>query len=310
MTIENSAALKPFMAGRAAWLSLFGAVVILVLKGAAYLLTGSVGFLSDAAESLVNLVAAVVLLIALAVSRQPPDYEHPYGHTKAEYLSAVLEAALIILAAGLITWSAIHRLVQPQPLENVTLGVIVALIATVVNGGLALALARFAKRERSAALAANASHLFTDVYTSVGVIVAVGLVGLTGWHVLDPLIALLVAANIVRVGVQVMRRSISNLLDQRLPDSEEAIILAVLDKSQDVKGYHRLRTRRSGRARFAEVDVFVSPTMSVAEAHGVVARVEDQIHAELEDLVTTIHIEPYVEGVRDKSTSPREEFSE
>lgn len=309
MSAENSAATRPFMAGRAAWLSLIGAVVILVLKGAAYLLTGSIGFLSDAAESLVNLVAAVVLLIALSVSRQPPDYEHPYGHTKAEYLSAVLEAALIILAAGLIIWSAVHRLLEPQALENVSMGVIVALIATVVNGGLALALSRVARRERSAALAANASHLFTDVYTSLGVIVAVGLVGVTGWHVLDPLIALVVAANIVRVGVEVMRRSISNLLDQRLPDSEEAIILAVLEKNTDIKGYHRLRTRRSGRARFAEFDVFVAPTMSVAEAHSVVARVEDQIHAELDDMVTTVHVEPYVEGVRDKSTSPREEFS-
>ncbi len=307
MSAEHGTAARP-AAGRAAWLSLVGAVVILVLKGAAYLLTGSVGFLSDAAESLVNLVAAVVLLVALNVSRTPPDYEHPYGHTKAEYLSAVLEAALIILAAGLITWSAVQRILEPEVLENVRLGVVVALAATVVNGGLAMVLARVARRERSAALAANASHLFTDVYTSLGVIVAVGLVGVTGWHVLDPLIALIVAANIVRVGVNVMRRSVSNLLDQRLPDSEEAVILAVLERNKDIKGYHRLRTRRSGRARFAEVDVFVEPSMTVAEAHSVIARVEDQIHADLDDLVTTVHVEPYVEGVRDKSTSPREEF--
>lgn len=297
-------------AGRAAWLSLVGAFVILGLKGLAYLVTGSVGFLSDAAESLVNLVAAGVLLLALYVSRAPPDYEHPYGHTKAEYLSAVLEAALIIVAAGIITWSAVLRILEPQPLENVRLGVMLAVLAAAVNGALALLLFRIARRERSAALEANASHLLTDVYTSVGVIVAVVLVGLTGWDILDPLIALAVAANIVRVGVDVMRRSISNLLDQRLPDSEEAIILAVLEKAPAIKGYHRLRTRRSGRARFAEVDVFVDPDMTVAQAHTVVARVEDQIHAELEDLVTTMHIEPYVEGVRDKSTTPREEFGE
>lgn len=310
MSAEHTAAVGPFVAGRAAWLSLVGALVILVLKGAAYLLTGSVGFLSDAAESVVNLVAAVVLLIALSVSRAPPDYEHPYGHTKAEYLSAVLEAALIIVAAGLITWSAVHRILEPQPLENVRLGVIVALTATVVNGALALVLSRIARRERSAALAANASHLMTDVYTSLGVIVAVVLVGVTGWQLLDPLIALLVAANIVRVGVVVMRRSISNLLDQRLPDNEEAIILAVLERADDIKGYHRLRTRRGGRARFAEVDVFVDPAMTVAQAHSVVARVEDQVHAELDDLITTVHVEPYVEGVRDKSTTPREEYGE
>ena len=310
MTTEVDRGRGALGAGRAAWISLAGAVVILALKSVAYLLTGSVSFLSDAAESLVNLVAAGVLLLALYVSRAPPDYEHPYGHTKAEYLSAVLEAALIIVAAGIITWSAVHRLLQPQPLENVQAGVIVALVATAVNGALALLLFRTAKRERSAALEANAHHLLTDVYTSLGVIAAVILVGATGWNVLDPLIALLVAANIVRVGVAVMRRSLSNLLDQRLPDEEEAIILAVLEKATGVKGYHRLRTRRSGRARFAEVDVFVSPDMTVAEAHTVVARVEDQIHAELADLVTTVHVEPYVEGVRDKSTTPREEYPE
>jgi len=310
MSGEGKAALGSLTASRAAWLSLLGALVILVLKGFAYLLTGSVGFLSDAAESLVNLVAAGVLLLALNVSRAPPDYEHPYGHTKAEYLSAVLEAALIIVAAGIITWSALQRLLSPQPLENVQAGVTMALIATAVNGGLAGLLFRIGKRERSAALRANVRHLMTDVYTSAGVIAAVGLVGVTGWNVLDPVIALLVAANIVRVGVVVMRGSISTLLDQRLPDSEEAIILAVLERTPDVLGYHRLRTRRSGRARFAEVDVFVRPDMTVAEAHSVVARVEDQVHAELEDLVTTVHIEPYVEGVRDRSTTPREEFGE
>ncbi len=295
---------------RAAWLSLIGAVVILALKGVAYFVTGSIGFLSDAAESLVNLVAAGVLLLALYVSRAPPDYEHPYGHTKAEYLSAVLEAALIMVAAGLIFWSAVQRLLEPQPLENVTLGVVVALAATVVNGGLALLLARIARRERSAALEANAQHLLTDVYTSLGVIAGVFLVGATGWYVLDPLIALIVAANIVRVGVAVMRRSISNLLDERLPDGEEAILMQVLDATPGILGYHRLRTRRSGRARFAEVDVFVRPEMSVAEAHKLVVRLEDQMHAELEDLVTTVHIEPFVEGVRDRSTTPREEFGE
>lgn len=295
---------------RAAWLSLVGAVAILALKGVAYFVTGSVGFLSDAAESLVNLVAAGVLLLALYVSRAPPDYEHPYGHTKAEYLSAVLEAALIMVAAGLIVWSAVQRLLEPQPLHNVTLGVVVALIATAVNGGLALLLFRIAQRERSAALEANAHHLLTDVYTSVGVIAGVLLVGATGWYVLDPLIALLVAANIVRVGVAVMRSSISNLLDERLPDEEEAILLQILEGTPGILGYHRLRTRRSGRARFAEVDVFVRPEMSVAEAHSLVVRLEDQMHAELEDLVTTVHVEPYVEGVRDRSTTPREEFGE
>lgn len=306
---EAAAQPEPFVAGRAAWVSLVGALVILLLKGVAYLLTGSVGFLSDAAESLVNLVAAVALLLALSVSRAPPDYEHPYGHTKAEYLSAVLEAALIMVAAVLIIWSAVQRLVQPEQLQNVALGVTLSLVALVVNGGLALHLFRVARRERSAGLAANARHLMTDVYTSLGVIVAVVLVGVTGWAVLDPLVALLVAANIVRVGVAVMRRSISELLDERLPDAEEALILEVLENSPAILGFHRLRTRRSGRARFAELDVFVDPTLTVAAAHALVGDVEDRIHAKLDDLISTIHIEPYVEGVRDRTTTPREEFS-
>lgn len=306
---EAAAQPEPFVAGRAAWVSLVGALVILLLKGVAYLLTGSVGFLSDAAESLVNLVAAVALLLALSVSRAPPDYEHPYGHTKAEYLSAVLEAALIMVAAVLIIWSAVQRLVQPEQLQNVALGVTLSLVALVVNGGLALHLFRVARRERSAGLAANARHLMTDVYTSLGVIVAVVLVGVTGWAVLDPLVALLVAANIVRVGVAVMRRSISELLDERLPDAEEALILEVLENSPAILGFHRLRTRRSGRARFAELDVFVDPTLTVAAAHALVGDVEDRIHAQLDDLISTIHIEPYVEGVRDRTTTPREEFS-
>lgn len=296
------------LAGRAARLSLVGSLVILGLKGAAYLLTGSIGFLSDGAESLVNLVAAVVLVVALNVSRTPPDYEHPYGHTKAEYLSSVLEAALIMIAALGITVAAVQRLLEPRPLENVAAGVLVSGVAAVVNGSLAYYLFRAARRERSAALEANAHHLLTDVFTSVGVIVAVVLVGVTGWQPIDPLIGLAVAANIVRVGVEVMRRSLSNLLDERLPEAEEAKILAVLERTPEVLGYHRLRTRRSGRARFAEVDLFVDPDMSVAEAHSVVVRVEDQIHAELDDLVTTVHVEPYVEGVRDRSTTPREEF--
>lgn len=297
------------LASRAAWISFAGAIVILALKGVAYLLTGSIGLLSDAAESLVNLVAAAVLLIALNVSRAPPDYEHPYGHTKAEYLSAVLEAALIMVAAGLIGWSALQRILSPQELENVRAGLTVAVIAALVNGALALYLFRVAAKERSEALRANASHLLTDVFTSAGVIAAVLLVELTGWQLLDPLVALLVAVNIVRVGVGVMRRSISNLLDQRLPDEEESIIIRVLERTPAIKGFHRLRTRRSGRARFAEVDVFVDPAMSVADSHALVGKVEDQIHAELDDLVTTIHVEPYVEGVRDRSSTPREEFS-
>ncbi len=293
---------------RAAWVSLIGAVVILVLKFGAYFLTGSIGFLSDAAESLVNLVAAVVLIAATTVAGAPPDYRHPYGHAKAEYLSSVLEAILIVVAAIAIVVTAVERLLHPQALEHIVLGSVLAAVAAIVNGGLAAFLFRTGRRERSAALEANARHLLTDVWTSVGVLVAVVLVGLTGLRPLDPIIAILVAVNIVAVGVRVLRRSISGLLDERLPDTEERLILAVLDAAPEVRGYHRLRTRRAGHARFAEVDVFVDPGMTVVDAHRLVGRLEDRMHAELDDLVTTVHVEPFEEGVRDTTLTPRQEF--
>lgn len=292
----------------AALWSLAGALVILALKFSAYALTGSIGLLSDAAESLVNLVAAIALIWALNVSASPPDYQHPYGHTKAEYLSSVLEAALILLAAASIGWLAFQRLLAPQPLANVGVGLVVAGVAAAVNGVLAAVLGRVARRHDSDALAANSKHLMTDVWTSLGVIGGVLLVNLTGWHVLDPLVALLVAVNIVAVGVKVMRRSLSRLLDERLPEAEEGEILAVLDARTQVLGYHRLRTRRSGRARFAEVDVFVAPETSVAAAHELMVELEAEVKERLGDIQLTVHAEPYVEGVRDVTLTPRDEF--
>lgn len=273
-------------------------------------MTGSLGLLSDAAESLVNLVAAVVLTVALGVAAAPPDYKHPYGHTKAEYLSSVLEAALIMVAAGLIGYTAFQRLFEPQPLEQVGFGLALAGVAAAVNGTLALRLMRVAKRAGSDALEANARHLFTDVLTSVGTIVGVGLVRLTGWLPLDPLVALLVAANIVVTGVQVMRRSLSRLLDERLPEAEEARVIGEIEGVEGVRGYHRLRSRRSGSARFAEVDVFVDGDMRVDQAHEVAREIEGRVRSAVHGMEMTVHIEPYEEGVRDRSRSPREEFPE
>lgn len=257
-----------------------------------------------------NLVAAVVLTVALGVAAAPPDYKHPYGHTKAEYLSSVLEAALIIFAAAGIGFAAVRRLVDPQPLEQVGLGLGLAGLAAAVNGTLALRLLRVARRARSDALEANARHLFTDVLTSLGAIVGVGLARLTGWLPLDPLVALVVAGNIVVTGVQVMRRSLSRLLDERLPEAEEAKVIGAIERVEGVLGYHRLRTRRSGSARFAEVDVFVDGDMRVEDAHEVAREVERSVRSAVEGLEMTVHIEPFEEGVRDRSLSPRDEFPE
>lgn len=291
-----------------ALLSLAVSLVVLALKAGAFALTGSVALLSDAAESLVNVVAAVTVIMAVRVALTPPDYLHPYGHHKAEYLSSAFEGALILLAAGGIIVTAGQRLFDPQPLVNPLAGTLVAVAATLLNGSGAFALQRLAQRTASAALAANARHLWTDVWTSVGVVLGVLVVTLTGWVVLDPLIAILVAFNIVRAGWGVLSGSFSNLLDARLPDHEEELILEVLGAHPQVLGYHRLRSRRSGSGRFAEVDIFVSPEMTVGEAHVLVTGLEAQLQRRLPGLVSTVHVEPFVAGVREGARSPREEF--
>lgn len=249
-----------------------------------------------------------MVLAAVRVARLPPDYRHPYGHHKVEYLSSAFEGGLILLAAAAILASAVPRLVTPQPLENPLAGTLVAVAAIALNGGGALLVGRVAERTGSAALAANARHLWTDVWTSVGVVLGVLLVALTGWLRLDPAIAALVALNIVREGWLVLRGSFSSLLDARLPDDEERLILEVLDAHPQVLGYHRLRSRRSGSGRFAEVDVFVPPEMTVGEAHELVSGLEARLRKCLPGLVTTIHVEPFVAGVREGTRSPREEF--
>ena len=294
----------------AARVSLLAALLVLGLKGAAWQLTGSVSLLSDAAESLVNVTAAVSLIVALRLAARGPDFEHPYGHQKAEYLSSVFEASLILVAAGAIAVSAFERLWTPQPLDNVPLGMSIAAMAGLLNGGLGAYLMRAGTRLESPALLANARHVLTDVWTSVGVLLGVGLVVVTGWDRLDPLLALVVAAYVAREGVRILTANLSRLMDERLPDAEERVILDALASHPAVLGFHRLRTRRSGRARFAEVDVFVDPEMSVRAAHQVVAEVEEVVHARLTGLTTTMHVEPFVEGRREGRHPPAEEFAE
>ena len=292
----------------AARVSLLGAISVVALKLVAWSLTGSVSFLSDAAESFVNVASALTLIAAVRLAALPPDYDHPYGHQKAELLSSVFEGAMILLAAGAILWSAGSRLLRPEPLEQVAAGMALVAVATLLNVVLVVYLRRAGQRLRSPALIANARHLRTDVWTSLGVLVGVALVAATGWERLDPLVAIVVAANIVREGVSVLTTNVSRLLDERLPEEEEQRILDALEGHPAVLGYHRLRTRSAGRARFAEVDVFVDPDISVREAHEVAAEVEAEVRGSLDEITTTLHVEPYVEGVRDESRTPREEY--
>lgn len=293
---------------RAALVSLAGALLVLGLKAAAFFLTGSVSLLSDAAESIVNVLAALVLVLATRVASQPADYEHPYGHQKAELLSSAFEALLIVAAGAMILLSGVQRLLSPQELQNVPVGLATALLAGAVNLGLALWLRARARTLESAGLAANARHLLTDVWSSLGVVLAVVLVWWSGWLFLDPLVALLVALNIVREGWLLMGRTLSQLLDERLPEEEEELVMQELNATREVLGYHRLRSRMSGNARFVEVDVFLAPQTTVEHAHALVRELEDRLSRRLPNLVSTIHVEPHAAGVREGATAPRDEF--
>jgi cation diffusion facilitator family transporter len=293
---------------RASLLSLTVASAVVGLKLLASILTGSVALLSDAAESLVNVLAAIVLIFSLRLAVRPPDYEHPYGHAKVEYITSALEGAMIFLAAGLIVYTALPRLWSPRELEALGLGVMITVLASGLNVAAALYLRRVARAANSMALDANARHLLTDVVTSAGVVASILLMAITGWLALDPIIALVVALYILREGWEVIARAGSGLMDRRLPDHEERVILEALNSEPKILGYHRLRSRRAGFHRFAEIDVFVDPKTTVKDAHDIVVRLEDDLCRRLPDLTSTIHVEPFEAGQREGATPPSEEY--
>jgi len=274
-------------------LSIAAAVVTIGLKFGAYFLTGSVGLFSDAAESVVNLVAAVTALWALTLAARPPDEEHTFGHNKAEYFSSGLESALILISAGWIAATAVPRLFDPQPLQNVGVGIAVTLVAAAINGGVALSLMRAGRRLRSITLEADARHLLTDVWTSAGVVVGIVLVGLTGWLVLDPLIALLVAANIVSTGVRLLRDTGKGLLDRALPAEDQAKISKILSRyeERDIR-FHAVRTRSAGQRRFVSMHVLVPGGWTVKRGHDLAEEIENDIARDLPQSTFFTHVEP------------------
>lgn len=286
MTTGNSAR-------RYAMLSIVAAIVTIGLKLGAYYLTGSVGLFSDAAESVVNLVAAVAALWALTLAVRPPDEEHAFGHNKAEYFSSGLESALIIIAAAWIGITAWGRLLDPQPLQNIGLGLSVTLVATAINGGVALVLLRAGRRLRSITLRADAQHLLTDVWTSAGVVLGVFLVYLTGWLVLDPLIGLLVAANILWTGFRLLRDTAQGLLDRALPPEDQKIISGVLSRyeKQGIH-FHAVRTRAAGQRRFVSMHVLVPGKWTVKQGHDLSEKIESEVAETLPQSTFFIHVEP------------------
>jgi len=277
---------------RFAWLSIATAVGTMALKGLAYHLTGSVGLLSDALESLVNLAGALMALAMLTAAARPPDEDHAYGHSKAEYFSSVLEGTLILIAAASIGVAAVNRLIEPQPLQKIGAGLAVSVAASIVNLGVAVVLGRTGKRERSIALTANARHLLTDVWTSAGVVVGIAAVAVTGWQPLDPIVALVVAGNIVWSGYRLLRVSVDGLMDKALPAAEYAAVRAVLDAH--VKNgiqYHALRTRESGARRFVSLHVLVPGDWTVHRGHALLERIESEIRAVVPNVTVLTHLE-------------------
>jgi cation diffusion facilitator family transporter len=278
---------------RYAWLTIAAALATMALKGVAYQLTGSVGLLSDALESLVNLAGALMALAMLSVAARPADEDHPHGHGKAEYFSAGAEGALIVIAAVSIAVAAVDRLLHPRPIEKVGIGLAVSVGASLVNLSVALILRRAARVHRSATLNASSHHLLTDVWTSAGVLVGVGAVALTGWLVLDPVVALAVAANIVFTGGRIMRDSVAGLMDAALPPNELAVLRELLDRyAADGIEYHALRTRQSGARRFVSVHVLVPPEWTVQQGHDLLERIEADVRRALPPVTVDTHLEP------------------
>jgi len=287
--MQNRTSLTKF-----AWLSIGAAIATIALKTGSYFLTGSVGLLSDAIESLVNLAGAIMALIMLTIAARPADNDHVYGHSKAEYFASVTEGILILGAAISIMVTAVQRLITPQPLEQLGFGLAVSIAASLINFVVSRILMNAGKQRHSISLEADAHHLMTDVWTSVGVIGGVAIAGLTGWNILDPIIAILVALNIVWTGFKLVRRSVSGLMDEAWPEADQQKIKSVMDKYRE-KGvdFHALRTRQAAARRFMSVHVLVPGDTTVHDAHHIVEDFESDIRAALGGVVTVFtHLEP------------------
>lgn len=278
---------------RYAWLSVAAAIATILLKGTAWWLTGSVGLLSDAIESFVNLAGALMALWMLTLAAQPPDAKHPHGHGKAEYFSSAFEGFLIVVAALSIAWTAIDRLLHPRPLDALGAALLISALASAINFATASVLLRAGRAHHSITLEADAHHLMTDVWTSGGVMLGVGLVWATGWNWLDPAVALLVAANIVWTGWQLMGRSTAGLMDAALPaETLELIRERLAGYAASGIGYHALRTRQAGRRSFVSLHLLVPGEWTVKLGHDWAERIEQDLREAVPHCHVTTHLEP------------------
>lgn len=283
-----------------AWLSIAAALATISLKAYAYWLTGSVGLLSDALESVINLVAALIALFVLTIAARPPDQKHAYGHEKIEYFSSGAEAILILLAALGIILAALERLQHPQAIRQLDLGLAISVVASLINLLVARILIRVGKRCHSITLEADGKHLMTDVWTTAGVIAGVGIIavlqqlGQSGWEILDPIIAILVAINIIWAGIGLMRRTVAGLMDTALNARDMHKIKAVLDEFARCEGvdYHALRTRYAGSRRFMSVHILVPGNWTVQQGHDLLELIETRLSSQFDKIDIDTHLEP------------------
>ena len=277
-----------------AWLAIAAAVLTVLLKTAAWAITGSVGLLSDAAESLVNLVAAIVALVSLTIAARPADEDHHFGHSKAEYFSAALEGIMVFVAAASIIYLGIERLFNPRPLESLGIGLAVSMVAAVLNGVVGRILIRVGERHRSITLRADGKHLMTDVYTSVGVVLGLGLAWLSGWNWVDPVIAILVGVNILFTGYRLISESTAGLMDASLSPEDNARIQAILDAHTEEGRieFHAVRTRESGSRQFMEMHMLVPGDWTVQRGHDAMEDLVEEIVALFPAMSVTGHLEP------------------
>ncbi|MGI8494120.1 MAG: cation diffusion facilitator family transporter [Pyrinomonadaceae bacterium] len=279
---------------RFAWLSILAAVLTIALKAAAYFYTGSVGLLSDALESVINLAAAVIALLLIKIAAQPPDEDHAFGHDKAEYFASGIEGTLIFFAACGIFLTAVPRLFSPRPLENLGIGLFISLIAALINLVVGLILIKAAKQYHSIILEADGRHLITDVWTSVGVIGGIVAIRFSGWLMLDPIIALLVAVNVIRTGFQLIRRSVLGLMDTAVAPEVQQKITDILDAyaAENAIDYHALRTRQAGAVKFVYVHILVPDEWTVQKGHDLIEEIETDIRKVVVNAIVFTHLEP------------------
>lgn len=278
---------------RATFASFLVGLAVMALKFVAFTLTGSVALLSDALESIVNVVAALAAMVAVRVALRPADETHPFGHHKAEYFSAGLEGALILVAAGTIFYEAVAKLPHPEPPSQLGLGLAFSVVASLANLALALLLIRVGTRQRSPALVADGRHVESDVISSFGVLAGIGLAWVTGWWILDPLVAILVALQILWIGVKTVWGSMGGLMDEALPAATVEEIGATIRASMgQALEFHDLRTRHAGPTTFIEFHLVVPGALPVAEAHGVCDEIEQAINERFTGAHISIHVEP------------------